>query len=111
MPPCRLAHRVCGVPLLKRNTLFQNSWKGFDAWAGGSAEREKDTSMIIRVFCARLKPGMWAAFERLCREKSVPAMQTMPGFLTYQIGLPRADRPNDFVFVSLWVDRASIQAF
>src|SRR5262249_46347076 len=50
-------------------------------------------------------------YERLCREKSVPAMQAIPGFLTYQIGLPRTDRPNDFVFVSLWADRASIQAF
>src|SRR5262249_20853028 len=75
------------------------------------ADRGKDGSVIIRVFCARLKPGMWAAYERLCREKSAPAMQAVSGFLTYHIGLPRADRPDDFVFVSLWEDFASVQTF
>jgi quinol monooxygenase YgiN len=67
--------------------------------------------MIIRVFTARLKPGARAAFERLCREKSAPEMQAQPGFLAYHIAGGRADRPDDFVFVSVWRDTESIRAF
>jgi transposase/quinol monooxygenase YgiN len=67
--------------------------------------------MIIRVFRARLKPGKRAAYERLCREISIPLMRAQPGFLTARIGEPQDGAPEDFVFVSIWRDLGSIQAF
>jgi transposase/quinol monooxygenase YgiN len=67
--------------------------------------------MIIRVFAARLKPGARPAYERLCREKSAPTMRRQPGFLAYHIPDALPDRPDDFVFVSVWKDVESIRAF
>ncbi len=67
--------------------------------------------MIIRVFSALLKPGKRPAYERLCRDVVTPLMLAHPGCLTVHIGAPRDERPDDFVFVSIWEDVASIQAF
>lgn len=67
--------------------------------------------MIFRVFSARLKPGQRQAYERLCREKSAPHMRAQPGFLTYWLGAPRAERPDDLVFVSVWRDLESVKGF
>lgn len=49
--------------------------------------------MIIRVFRARLKPGMLPAFDRLCPEVSIPLMRAQPGCLTTTTRIPRL-RPS-----------------
>lgn len=67
--------------------------------------------MIIRVFRARLKPGMRPAFDRLCREVSAPLMRAQPGCLTTHIAAPAAERTNEYVFVSLWADLPALCAF
>jgi transposase/quinol monooxygenase YgiN len=67
--------------------------------------------MVIRVFSARLKPGKRTAYVRLCHDISLPLMREQSGFLTATIGAPRENAPNDFVFVSVWEDLASIQSF
>lgn len=67
--------------------------------------------MIIRVFRAQLKPGMRGAYERLCAEVSTPLMRAQPGCLTTHIAPLRDDRPDDFIFVSVWRDLASLCAF
>lgn len=67
--------------------------------------------MIIRVFAARLKPGMRGEYERLCRASALPLMREQPGFLSARIGQVREDLPDHFVLVSLWRDVESIQAF
>ena len=67
--------------------------------------------MIIRVFAARLKPGMRGQYERLCRASALPLMREQPGCLSARIERIREDRPNDFVLVSLWRDIESIRAF
>jgi transposase/quinol monooxygenase YgiN len=67
--------------------------------------------MIIRVFTARLKPGMRATYERLCLDRGVPLMRAQPGFLTYRIAATRPERPDTFVLVSVWKDLASVRAF
>ncbi len=67
--------------------------------------------MIIRVFRARLRPGRRAAYERLCREVSVPLMRAQPGCLTTYIAPIVANHPDDFVYVSLWRDLESLRAF
>jgi transposase/quinol monooxygenase YgiN len=66
--------------------------------------------MIIRVFAARLKPGMRGAYERLSRERFIPVISARPGFLTYRIADQRPQRPDQFVLISIWKDLASLQA-
>ncbi len=72
---------------------------------------EDETGMLIRVFYARLKTGRRAAYERLCQEVSVPLMRAQSGCLTTHIAPLRADLSDDFIFVSLWKDLASLRAF
>src|SRR5258708_28401325 len=67
--------------------------------------------MIIRVFRARLKPGMHPAYERLCREVSVPLMRALPGCQTTYIAPLSERRPHVFVFVWVWRDLESLRAF
>jgi transposase/quinol monooxygenase YgiN len=69
------------------------------------------TFMIIRVFRARLKPGARPAFDRLTREVSTPLLRAQPGCLNTLIGAASEARPDDYVFVSLWSDLASLKAF
>ncbi|HEY7781483.1 MAG TPA: transposase [Ktedonobacterales bacterium] len=67
--------------------------------------------MIIRVFAARLKPGMRHEYDRLCRDVAIPLMRGQPGFLDARIVRVREDRPNEFALVSLWRDIESIRGF
>jgi transposase/quinol monooxygenase YgiN len=67
--------------------------------------------MVIRVFSARMKPGGRAAYIRLSQEITIPMMREQPGFVKAKIGAPREDRPNDFVFVSIWKDLDSVRVF
>lgn len=67
--------------------------------------------MIIRVFRARLKPGKRAVFERLCRTVSFPVMRVQEGCLTVTIGEPAAQRPEEFVVVSVWRDLERLKAY
>jgi transposase/heme-degrading monooxygenase HmoA len=67
--------------------------------------------MIIRVFSARLKPGMRGEYERLARTVALPLIRDQSGCFGARIEQVRDDRPNDFVVVSLWRDRESIEAF
>src|SRR5690348_4388017 len=73
--------------------------------------RRRVGGMIIRVFSARLKPGAREAYEDLCQRVSAPLMSAQPGFLTWRMGAERPGRPDDFVFISLWRDLASLKAF
>lgn len=67
--------------------------------------------MILRVFRARLRPGQWAVYERLLRERSVPLMRATPGFGGLRIGPRQIDRPDEFVLVTLWSDIDALQTF
>jgi hypothetical protein len=51
------------------------------------------------------------AYEDLCQRVSVPLMSAQPGSLTWRMGAERPDRPDDFVFISLWRDLKSLKAF
>jgi transposase len=65
--------------------------------------------MIVRVFRARLQPGMRGPYEQLCREHALPLMCRHEGFLTYHIGLPRERRSDEFVLVTVWNDLDSVR--
>lgn len=67
--------------------------------------------VIIRVFRARLKPGRRSAFERLCREVTIPLMHAQQGCLTVRVGEPARAHPNIFVIVSLWQDLPGLKTF
>jgi transposase/quinol monooxygenase YgiN len=67
--------------------------------------------IIIRIFRARLKPGMRSAFEQLCHERSIPLIRSNPGSLAVHVGKPAAGRSDDFVLVSVWRDLPSLKAF
>ncbi len=67
--------------------------------------------MILRVLRAHTKPDMRGAFERLCREKSVPHIRRTPGFVALQILKPLPNRPDDFVLISTWKDLDALRGF
>ncbi|MGO8949381.1 MAG: transposase [Ktedonobacterales bacterium] len=67
--------------------------------------------MILRIFRARLKPGMRDAFTQLCQESSIPLMRAAPGLMTLLVGKPLPERPDEFVLVSVWRDLSSLKAF
>jgi transposase/heme-degrading monooxygenase HmoA len=68
-------------------------------------------AVILRIFRARVKPGMHAHFARLCRETSMPLVMAQPGIIYFHIGKPMPQRPDEFVLVSAWEDLESIQRF
>jgi transposase/quinol monooxygenase YgiN len=67
--------------------------------------------MILRIFRARLKPGMRDAFEQLCRESSIPLMRAAPGLVTLHVGKPLRECPDEFVLISVWRDFDGLKAF
>jgi transposase/quinol monooxygenase YgiN len=66
--------------------------------------------MIVRVFRARTRPGMRAAYALLVRERGLPLMRGEPGCLAVHIGeIP--DRTDELSVVSVWKDLPSLKAF
>jgi transposase/quinol monooxygenase YgiN len=72
---------------------------------------QEEVLMIMRVFRARLKPGMRDAYEQLVRHNAIPLMRAAPGCVALHVGAPLDQRIDEFVFVSVWTDLASVQAF
>lgn len=67
--------------------------------------------MILRIFRARVKPGMRGAYERLVHEKFVPHVRTAPGLVALHVGKPMATAPDVFVVVSVWKDLGALKQF
>ncbi len=67
--------------------------------------------MIIRVYRARVKPGVHATYERLIREEAVPRMLASPGLISLHVGTPLEDPPQEFLLMSIWRDLASLRGF
>ena len=67
--------------------------------------------MIVRVFRARLKPGMRAAYERFCSEKGIPVLRAAPGCLAVHLSGATPRHPDEGIIVSVWRDLASLRAF
>jgi hypothetical protein len=65
--------------------------------------------MLIRVFHARVQPGMQAEYERFVCETTLPLLQQLPGLVALHFGMPREETPDAFVMVSIWKDLASLQ--
>jgi heme-degrading monooxygenase HmoA len=67
--------------------------------------------MIIRIFRARMQPGMNAEFERMVLELSIPLVEAQKGLIARYSGKPMGSNSDEFVMVSLWEDLAALKAF
>jgi heme-degrading monooxygenase HmoA len=67
--------------------------------------------MIIRVFRARVQPGMGATHERMVRDLSIPLVESQQGFITCYTGRPVGSNSDEYVMVSLWKDIDSLRVF
>lgn len=67
--------------------------------------------MIIRVFRARVRPGMGEAHERLMRELSMPLVEAQRGLVALYVGRPVGSNADEYTMVSLWEDIAALRAF
>jgi heme-degrading monooxygenase HmoA len=67
--------------------------------------------MIIRVFRARVQPGMQAQYEALLRNEAIPGLSEQAGLVALHVGTPMPQTPDEFVMVSIWTDLASLKAF
>jgi heme-degrading monooxygenase HmoA len=67
--------------------------------------------MLIRVFRARVKPGMGATQERMVRELSMPLMERQPGLIAFYAGRPMGSNQDEFTMVSLWQGLDALRAF
>jgi len=66
--------------------------------------------MILRIYRARVHPGLEAEFERLFRADAVPLMQRQAGFVSFQIGRALNGEP-ELIVISQWRDLESLQAY
>ena len=67
--------------------------------------------MIVRIFRAKIRKGQVAEFKRMVQEQSIPWLENAEGMMGYFPGEPLGDDAREFVMVTLWRDRESLQAF
>jgi heme-degrading monooxygenase HmoA len=72
---------------------------------------ERKKPMIIRVFRATIHPGKEAEFESFLRDTAVPLVSRQAGLLTQHVGRSLKPSSSTYVYVSVWEDAESIQAF
>ncbi len=67
--------------------------------------------MIIRVFRAKVQPGMQADYEKLLRTEAIPGLSEQPGLVALHVGTPIPQTPDEFVIISIWNDLESLLTF
>ena len=67
--------------------------------------------MIIRGFRPTIHPGKEAEFESFLRETAVPLVSRQSGLVAQHVGGPRDPSSTEYLFVTVWEDVDSIQAF
>ena len=65
---------------------------------------------ILRIFEVRAKPGNAELLKQKLSDTSVSVVKGKPGNLGYFFGENLSSDGNDFMFISVWQDPASIQA-
>lgn len=66
--------------------------------------------MILRVFRARIHPGMEARFEEFLRTEAIPLTKRQDGILGFWVGAPHPPETSEYVFVSFWRDLEALVA-
>ena len=67
--------------------------------------------MIIRVFRAKVQPGMHAEYDALLQNEAIPGLSDQPGLIALHVGTPIPQTPDEFVVITLWKDLKSLQDF
>jgi heme-degrading monooxygenase HmoA len=67
--------------------------------------------MIIRVFRPTLHPGKEAEFESFLRDTAIPLVSRQTGLLAQHVGRSLKASSSTYVYVTVWEDAKSIQAF
>lgn len=67
--------------------------------------------MIIRVFRARVHPGMQEQFKEKVQQLSIPLVQRQKGLIAYYSGEPTEAAPDEFVMVTIWRSLDDLKAF
>jgi heme-degrading monooxygenase HmoA len=67
--------------------------------------------MIIRVFRPTIHHGKEDEFESFLRDTAVPLVSRQAGLLAQHVGRSFDPSSNRFVYVTVWEDAESIQAF
>jgi heme-degrading monooxygenase HmoA len=67
--------------------------------------------MIIRVFRPTIHPGKENEFESFLRDTAVPLVSRQPGLVAQHVGRPCGPSSSAYVYVTIWEDVDSIQAF
>ena len=67
--------------------------------------------MIIRVFRPTIHPGKEAEFESFLRTTAVPLVSQQTGLVAQHVGRPRDPSSTEYLYVTVWEDAESIQAF
>jgi heme-degrading monooxygenase HmoA len=67
--------------------------------------------MLIRTIRARVPADAAGPYEQWLRANAIPLLRAQPGLVALHVGRkPEADTA-EFVIVSVWRDRADLQAF
>ena len=67
--------------------------------------------MIIRIFRPTIHPGKEGEFESFLRDTAMPLVSRQSGLLAQHVGRPRTPSSTEYLYVTLWEDVESIQAF
>jgi heme-degrading monooxygenase HmoA len=67
--------------------------------------------VIIRVFRPTIHPGQEKEFEAFLRDTAVPLVSRQPGLVAQHVGRPCSPSSTEYVYVTVWEDTESIQAF
>ena len=67
--------------------------------------------MIMRVFQVTARDGKEKEFGEFFHNTAIPLMRGTDGIVQVLPGAPRPDSPNEFSFVMIWKDLASLKAF
>ena len=67
--------------------------------------------MIIRVFRPTIHRGKENEFESFLRDTAVPLVWRQAGLLAQHVGRPCGPSSSAYLYVTVWADVESIQAF
>lgn len=66
--------------------------------------------MVMRIFRATAKTGKYREFDHFFCNVAIPLIERTEGIIQVLPGAPRTDSPNEFSWVMIWKDLASLRA-
>ena len=78
---------------------------------GAARQSSEEEPVVIRVFRPTIQPGKELEFESFLRDTAVPLVSRQSGIVAQHVGRPRDPSSREYLFVTVWEDVESIQAF